>query len=221
MQATELDDLKATWQTLNRNLERQHKLALHQFRESKLSRFRAGFRLLVAGQIFQIICGALLSLIAGSFWFDHLGVVHLMVYGMSLHVYGLMLIIFAARDLFLIKCLDYAAPVLALQKQLADLRAWHVQAALWFGVTGCFIWIPLLLMIFKRLGADVWVQHPDVVGWLLLSGVIPLVVMAGIIFWSRRPGKEKFASSLVNSSVGRAVKRAEALLAEIESFERE
>ena len=68
MQATELEDLKATWQTLNRNLERQHTLALHQLRESKHNRFPAGFRPLVAGQIIQIICGALLSLIAGNFW---------------------------------------------------------------------------------------------------------------------------------------------------------
>ncbi len=221
MQATELDDLKATWQTLNRNLERQHTLALLQFRESKHNRLRAGFRPLVAGQIIQIICGALLSLISGNFWVNHLGVLHLMVYGISVHAYGLMLILFAARDLYLIKRLDYAAPVLTLQKQLADLRAWHMQAGLWFGVAGCFVWIPLLLMIFKGLGADVWVHNPDVVGWLLFSGVICLGIMAGIIVWSRRPGKEQFASSLANSSAGRAVKRAEALLAEIESFERE
>jgi hypothetical protein len=144
-----------------------------------------------------------------------------MVCGISVHVYGLMLILFAARDLYLIRRLDYAAPVLALQKRLADLRAWHVQAGFWFGIAGCFVWIPLMLMIFMGLGADVWVHNPDVVGWLSLSGLICLGIMAGIIFWSRRPGKEKFASGLANSSAGRAVKRAEALLADIESFEQE
>jgi hypothetical protein len=221
MQVTELDDLKATWQTLNRNLERQHKLALHQFREIKHNRLRAGFRPLVAGQIIQIICGAFLSLIAGNFWVNHIGVLHLMVYGISVHAYGLMLILFAARDLYLIKRLDYANAVLTLQKQLADLRAWHMQAGLWFGFAGCFVWIPLMLMIFRGLGADVWVHNPDVVGWLLLSGAICLGIMTGIILWSRRPSKEKFARGLANSSAGRAVKRAEALLAEIESFERE
>ncbi len=61
---TELDDLKSTWQTLNRNLERQRALALHQFREIKLTRFRSGFRVLVTGQIIQIICGVLLALLA-------------------------------------------------------------------------------------------------------------------------------------------------------------
>ena len=221
MTYSELDDLKSAWQTLSHNLERQHALALHQFREKKLSRFRAGFRPLIIGQISQIICGALLSLIAGSFWFEHLGVTHLMVYGLSVHFYGIMLIVFAARDLFLIKRLDYAAPVLVLQKQIANLRDWHQRAGLWFGITGCLVWIPLLLMIFHGLGADIWRRNPEVVGWFFVSGVISLGVLCGIVAWSRRPGREKFARNLEDSSIGRTVKRAQSVLEEIAQFERE
>ena len=221
MTYSELDDLKSTWQTLNRNLERQHALALHQFRENKGARFRSGFRPLVFGQIIQIVCGGLLAVVAGSFWVDHLGVLHLMVYGLSVHLYAIMLIVFAARDLYLIKRFDYAAPVLALQKQIADLRAWHLRAGLWFGVAGCFIWIPLLLMIFQGLGADVWRRNPAVVGWFFVSGIISLGVLYGIIGWSRRPGREKFARNLKDSSAGRSVKRAQTLLDEIAQFERE
>ena len=221
MTNTELDDLKSAWQTLSRNLERQNTLVLQQLRETKFTRFRAGFRLLVTGQIMQIICGALLSILGGSFWVHHLGVPHLMVYGLSFHAYGLMMILFAARDLFLIQRLDYTAPVLTLQKQLANLRSWHVQTGLWFGVVGCFIWIPLMLMIFYSLGADVWTRSPDVVVWFFFSGLVCLGIMGGIIFWSRRPGQEKFARGLVNSSAGRAVQRAQALLDEIARFEQE
>jgi hypothetical protein len=221
MTYSELDDLKSTWQTLNRTLERQHALALHQFREKKLTRFQTGFRPLVIGQIIQIICGGFLALVAGSFWVNHLGVVHLMVYGLSVHLYAIMLIVFAARDLYLIKRFDYAAPVLVLQKQIADLRAWHLRAGLCFGVAGCFIWIPLLLMIFQGLGADVWRRNPEVVGGFLLSGVICLGILYAIVAFSRRPGREKFAKSLEDSSAGGSVKRAETLLEEIERFERE
>jgi hypothetical protein len=220
MTYSELDDLKSAWQTLNRNLERQHVLALHQFREKKLHRFRAGFRPLVIGQIIQIICGAFLALVGGSFWVNHLGVVHLMIYGLSVHLYGIMLIVFAARDLYLIKRFDYAAPVLVLQKQIADLRAWHRRAGLWFGITGCFIWIPLLLMIFHGLGADVWQRNPEVVGWFFLSSVVCLGVLYAIVALSRRPGREKLAQNLDDNSAGRSVSQAQALLDEIERFER-
>ena len=221
MSAIELDDLKSAWQTLNRNLERHHTLALHQFKEARLARFRSGFRPLIAGQIIQLLAGLLLALFAGSFWLDHIGRRHLMFYGISLHAYGILLIVFAARDLFLVSQLDYAAPVVLLQKQIANLRAWHVRAAVWFGVAGCFIWIPLLLIIFYRLGADVWVRNPDVVGWFVLSALICAGLFYGIIFWSRRPGRQKLAESLVRSSAGRSVTRAQEALDEIALFEQE
>ncbi len=75
--------------------------------------------------------------------------------------------------------MDYAAPVLTLQKQIAELRQWHGRTGMWFGVTGCFIWIPLMLMIFHALGADVWVRNPDVVNWFIVSGLICLGVLVG------------------------------------------
>ncbi len=221
MSVTEWDDLKTAWQTLNRSLERQHTLARHQFKETKIARLRSRLRPLVIGQVIQIICGVILAMLGGSFWVDHLGVVHLMIYGISLHIYGLMFIIFAARDLFLIRRIDYAAPVLAMQKQFAELRAWHRRVALWFGIAGCFIWISMMLMIFYGLGADVWRHNPDVVGWLIVSGFFCLAILFGIVLWSKRSGNEKFAKNLDDSSVGRSVNRAQSMLDEIERFERE
>ena len=144
-----------------------------------------------------------------------------MIYGLSVHLYAIMLIAFASRDLYLIKRFDYAAPVLVLQKQIAELRQWHLRAGLWYGVTGCFIWIPLLLMIFQGLGADVWRRNPEVVGWFLVSGVISLGVVYGVIAFSRRAGREKFAQGLEDSSAGRSVQRAQSILEEIAQFERD
>ncbi|HYJ06519.1 MAG TPA: hypothetical protein VEX43_15390 [Chthoniobacterales bacterium] len=221
MTYSELDDLKSTWQTLSRNLERQNALTFHQLKESKFTRFRSGFRWLVVGQVLQIICGVLLTIVSARFWINHLGVPHAMIYGISLHVYGIMLIIFAARDLALIHRLDYAAPVLELQKQIAELRQWHLRTALWFGITGCFIWIPLILAFAYSLGADIWVRNRGAIGWLVLSGLVPAALLVGVVLWSRRPGKTKLARILEESSVGRSVNRAQALLDEIAQFERE
>jgi hypothetical protein len=221
MPATELDDLKLVWQNLNRNLERQHTLALHQFKESKLDRFRSGFRPLVIGQVIQVICGALLAAISARFWVNHLGTVHLMVYGILLHAYGVMLIVFAVRDLVLIHEVDYGAPVVAIQKQIARLRAWHQRVGIWFAVAGCFIWVPLMLMIFYGLGVDVWMAKREVVYWLVFSSFVCLALTYGLVWWSRRPGQARLARYLRTSSAGRGVNRAQALLEEIERFERE
>lgn len=221
MSSLELDDLKATWQSLNQTLERQYSLNLHQFRDRKLAKFHSGFRPLVVGQVIQIICGALLALFSGNFWVHHIATPHLLIYGLLLHAYGIMFIVFAARDLFLISRIDYSAPVLAIQKQIAALRAWHVRAGIWFAIAGCFIWVPLMLIIFYKLGADVWATNPSVVYWFVASSFACLGIFYGLIAWSRRPGQERLANYLKTSSAGRAVNRAQALLDEIERFERE
>lgn len=221
MPATELDDLKLVWQNLNRNLERQHTLALHQFKESKLARFRSGFRPLAIGQAVQAICGALLAAASARFWVNHLGTPHLMTYGILLHAYGVMLIVFAVRDLVLIHGVDYGAPVVAIQKQIARLRAWHVRAAIWFAVVGCFIWVPLLLMVFSWLGVDIWTSKPEAVYWNLFSSFVCLALIYGLVWWSRRPGQTRLANYLRDSSAGRSLLRAQAALDEIERFERE
>jgi hypothetical protein len=221
MSVTELDDLKAAWQTVNRNLERQNSLIFHQIKETKLRSFRAGFQPLVVGQIIQLIAGVLLAIFGGGFWVDHVRVPHLMFCGLSVHAYGIMFIVFAARDLFLISQLDYTAPVVALQKRVAQLRAWHTRAAFWFAVVGCLIWIPVLLILFYKLGADVWMRKPGVISWFFISGLVPLAIFVGVVMWSRRPGREKFAQSLEKNSAGRSVNRAQAVLDEIARFEAE
>lgn len=221
MTASTLDDLKTAWQALDRKLERQHTLALHQFKETKVANLRGGFRPLVIGQIIQATIGLMLSLFAGSFWFDHIGQPHLMVYGLVLHAFAVMMMAFGIRNLVLIHAIDYDAPVLAIQKQLAELRAWRLREGFWSAVVGCLIWVPGLLIVFYLMGADLWVHKPEVIYWNVASGFICLGIAFGIFWWSRRPGQERLAKYLRDSSAGKSVTRAQEMLAEVERFERD
>lgn len=215
----ELDDLKQAWQTLDRRLEQQHAMHLNLFRETKLLKVRAGLRLLQTGQVIQIVCGALLMFLFAPFWIEHHDVPHLALCGLLLHAYGLMLVIFAARDLELIGRINYAAPVLEIQKQLANLRAWRIRSGLWFGITGCFIWVPLMLVIFYWLGADVWVHNPQVVGWLVVSSAVALAALFGIVATLRHPRLANLKRSLDRGAAGGSLRRAQAALDEIAGFE--
>lgn len=221
MSSLELDDLKSAWQTLNHTLERQHNLALHQFREGKLTGVRSGFRMFVFWQTVQIICGVAFAVLGAKFWSTHREIMHLVSYGVAVQAYGVMMIIFAARELSAIAQIDYATPVLHIQKQIAQLRRWHVHSAFWFGVTGCFIWIPLILMAAYGCGVDVWTHRPSVVGSFLLSGLVLTSLLTGFVLWLRRPGKETLARKVEDDSAGSSIRRAEAMLAEIERFARE
>ncbi len=219
MTPTTLDDLKLGWQQLSEKLERQNVLTFHQLRAGKLATFRSGLRPLVAGQILQLILGAVIAGWSANYWISHLHSVVLVICGVYLHAYGLMFIAFAARDLVLIRRIDYAAPVLAIQKQLAALRAWHMRAAVVYGFTGSVVWLPVMLIFLHSLGADMSRDGLHKLVWLFSSVVVCLGVNYTLMLLARSSGR--CGGSLRRSWIGSSVNRAQAMLDEIEEFERE
>ena len=219
MATTTLDDLKLAWNELSQKLERQDALALHQFKENKLAHFRSGLRPLVLGQVIQLIIGAVITEASAQFWVNHIGVPHLLICGLLLQAYGMMFIAFAVRDLILIRRIDYAAPVVDIQKQLAELRAWHIRAATWHGLTGSAVWLPAMIVTLHALGAGLWIDKPHKIYWLISSAVVCLALNYGLMRLARSPGR--CGRSLRRSWIGHTVNRAQATLDEIEQFERE
>jgi hypothetical protein len=71
---------------------------------------------------------------------------------------------------------------LELQKQIAELLRWHVRAAFWFGITGCFILIPFILAFAYSSGADIWLRKPEAVGWLAVRAWFPPLSWSGSCF---------------------------------------
>lgn len=219
--ALELDDLKQTLRTLDRKLERQHTLNREIFKQGRVKQMQSGLGGLRFGQVLQLIAGGALSLVSANFWVAHLHVPHLLLCGALLHLYGISMVVFAAYDLVLIAGIDYAAPVLEIQRKLAALRRWHLRASIWFTVSGCCMWTPLTLMAFYALGADLWLNAPAVVWSFIASNFACLGVAWGLVRRSRRPGMVRLARLVERSAVGSALLRAEAVLDEIERFGQE
>ena len=116
----ELDEMKSAWQSLHRRLDEQHALNLQLFRDSKLDKARRRLRPLLVGQAIQASIGTLLAFGGAMFWTTRLHLPYLFVCGLLVHAYGLLLIAFAARTLYLVQRIDYAAPVMLIQRRLAD-----------------------------------------------------------------------------------------------------
>lgn len=214
----ELDDFKLAWQGLDRRLEQQRALNAQLFVESRLDRLRHGLRPLVWGRIAQIALGVLVAVLAGSFWVARLHVTHLLVCGVVLQLYGLSLIGFAARNLYLIHGIDHAAPVLAIQRQLAELRAWRVRVEGPFNaVAGCFTWILVLWANLAWYGLDIWAGGRSIT-WMALSAGAGLAGVGLVVWVMRGTGHGR---KLEDHAAGKSLQKAEAMLAEIERFQQE
>src|ERR1700749_270309 len=97
----ELDDMKLAWGLINQRLERQQAINLQIFKDGRMDKATKALRPLWWGQVIQIVAGALLMLAFAPYWVAQRHVLHLMVYGLTMHAYGLLFILTAARNLYL------------------------------------------------------------------------------------------------------------------------
>lgn len=218
----ELDELKEAWKTLDKRLEQQGALNLHVFRQHRMDKLKSSLRPLSWGQALQIVVGALLALWGGSFWFDHRDIAHLLVAGLIVHAYGIVLIGFGAAMQTFLHRIDYSAPVLAIQRQLAHLRQIHIRGGMLAGLSWWFLWMPFLMMFFmSRHGADLYATAPSVIWIGTAVGIAGLLVNLWLHRWSRHPSRPRLAKVIEDSATGASLRKAQAYLDEIAQFEQE
>jgi serine/threonine-protein kinase len=216
----ELDELKLAWATLDR-LEQQNALTLKIFTDGKLDKARSRLRPLVRGQVAQIVFGALVALMAGSFWPGFLSVPHLLIAGILLHLYGIVTIVFGARTLWMIHHIDYAAPVLSIQKQLADLRRFYIRNGMLAGMSWWLIWIPFLMLLMGMFRVDLYAHAPSVIYIGTGIGVVGLLGVWLLHRCSRDGRRPRLARFLHDSMTGTSLLEAQAVIDEVARFEKE
>ena len=221
----ELDEMKRAWQTFGQQLERQHALQLELLRQDRADRMHRHLRPLVWGQALLIVLGVAIMLWGISFWSTHLGIWQAVACGVFMQLFGTLAFAFPIRLLVMQQGIDYAAPVLEIQRRLAQMRAWRVKVeAPVFAVLGGVVWIPALFMWVQyegdRFGLNPW-QHtmrPGFMVWLLSTVFVSVGLVFLARFLVRRLGHGRW---LENSLAGGSIVKAEAALAETARFERE
>lgn len=218
----ELDELKQAWQALGDKLDRQHRMERLRLREERGRRLRSGLRPLVWGQALQMAAGVLLTIWGAAFWSAHAHSAHLLAFGLALHLYGIALVVCGAWVQSCVAGIDYAAPVLALQRRLAALRRAYVRGGLAVGLAWWLLWMPALAAILMSLfGVDLYRNAPSMFVYGGAVGVAGLLASAWFLRWSRNPARPRLRRAVDDGVAGASVRRAEAVLEEIERFERE
>lgn len=217
----ELDDLKTAWNTLDRRLQRHNELQLHLLRQAGTAKMKSGLRPLFWGQLLQMGFGLLFVLLAALFWSTTPTLPHLVLAGIVVHVYGIATIVVAGITLGLMRGIDYTAPVLAIQKQLARLKVHYIRSGMVAGLPWWVLWVPLLMVLSALGGIDLYARAPSV-AWIGLGiGVPGLLATFWFHRWSRHPNRARLGAALDEAAAGGSLRRASAQLEELARFERE
>lgn len=216
----ELDEMKLAWQGLDRRLEQQHALNLQLFRDGRMDKLRRGLRPLVWGQAIQMLIGVLGLLVLAPIWVAHWRDPAVLIAGVAMHAYCVGLIIVGAVVQGQVIRIDYGAPVLAIQRQLLELRRTYVVwGAIVVGWPWWFLTAPLLVVLTR--GA-IMVNAPSVIWIQLAIGVVGMFATWWFFYrWSRRPKRGALARRIEHSTAGGSIRRAQAALDEIARFELE
>ena len=216
----DFDDLKLAWQILDRRVERQHALALMAFKDRQTSKARSSLRPLAWGQVAQIAFGWAFVLLAAKVLTSHWPVVHLRVAALVMQAYGVLIIVLGARTIGMATRLDFAAPVVAIQKQLGELTRWYVWCGLAIGPVWWLLWMPCAMVLAALVGVDVLARAPGYFASWTVFGLAGLLLTWAAYRWSRRlwPALARYMD---DAATGDSLRRARAVIDEIERFERE
>jgi len=217
----ELDELKSAWQVLDRKITREAEVSFALYRERKLDKTRSTLRPIRRGQVLQLIWGIGIVFLAGLLWSTKPTAVATIAAGVTVQLYGIVCIIFAAVVWGGLREIDYADSVLEIQSKLARVRKAYVLAGMAAGLPWWFLWVPFLMVFAGLAGVNLYAQAPSLV-WIGLGvGAAGMAASGWLYRYSRDRSRPRLHRWVNDAMIGRSLQKAQAQLDEIRRFEQE
>jgi hypothetical protein len=219
----ELDEMKQAWARMDLRQDGMEALLRQDFRERRLDKAHASLRGALAWQAIGIGCWLAFTVFVASFWVQHRHVTHLLAIGLLLHAYGIAGIWSSVTQLLLISRIHlFDAPVLVMERRLAQWRRFRVVSTFVLGLPWWFLWflLPLVWMTWWS-GVDVFVPS----AWIWANMVVGAVGVVFSLWLARRFAARSIRSPwlqrVADDMSGRALLRVSRQLEEAARFERE
>ena len=219
----ELDDLRASWQAQHITPDYPGSATDgHMPRRADASATTVAGRL-ERSLIREAILVAFVIVLLGSYVADRVGHIGVAVAGALIDVYAIVLFAAVIRQIVLMRTLDPAGTVLAMQTRFAQIRLLRVRTTFAALAFGPLMWAPLAVVGADLLtGADATVRA---VPYLVVNVAFGLMVLVGAVLASRRFGarmkRSALFAALADSLAGTAMRRAAASFSATREFGRE
>lgn len=215
----ELDDFKTAWQALDARLARHDRLQLALLHERRMDRARRNLRPLLAGMALQALLGIGLIVLGVGCWKQNLGTPGLFATGILLHAFGIAHVAFAGIVAGLASTVDYAAPVLAIQKRLRLLLRVQMLNSNACGAPWWILWV-LVVVGFAGLSPG-HAANAATPAWILASLAIGTIGMIATWVWTARAARKPGSLHARMDDGADGIRRNLHLFDDIERFERD
>ena len=179
-------------------------------RRDLMDRVRESLRPLRRGQFIQILIGLGLIALGAQCWAANPGILHRLINGVIVHVYGIVVIGTAAHVLTRIGRMDYSSPVVQVRESLDRVRKAYLMTGPVIGFPWWLMWIP----VFVAFGFDM-VLHPYCL-WVSLAVGIPGLAISLWAYLRLLNSNKKSAQQWQKGFAGESLSKAYMTLGEIE-----
>jgi hypothetical protein len=217
----EVNELKATWEKLDKALERGNRLGAEILRRQRVDATQQSLRPLRRQQTFQILFGAFFIVLAALLWATKPVAVSLILSGVTVQAYGIGCILTAGLVLSSLNHIDYAGPVVNVQTGLAKLRRAYGIAVLVAGLSWWFLWIPLLMLLLGLAHINLYANAPSVIWIGITIGVAGLAAMYWLYVYAMRSENLRLRRFVEQATFGRSLMAALEQIEEVRNFEKE
>jgi len=217
----ELNELKSTWQVLEKTLERGNQLSAAIWRQQKLDAANRSLRPLKLNQAFQIFFGVLFIILAGLLWSTKPTAISVILGGIFVQAYGIGCVMTAGMVFSSLRRIDYAASVVEVQGGLARVRRAYGICVLVAGLSWWFLWIPLVMLLAGLVHINLYAHAPSVIWVGMAIGVVGLLGTYGMYVYSQRSSNVQLRQLIERASFGRSLHNALQQLKEVRTFEEE
>jgi serine/threonine-protein kinase len=205
-----LDDLKTAWADLDRKLTFTQ-AAVHRLHTTHaLDRAKSSLRPLAWKLGWELLEGVAAAVLTGVLLANNFAETRFALPGVALLALAVGGVAATLRQVVLLRRLDYSAPVVDIQKHLAELRAFRLRA--WLGVVFLcpVIWAAGVVVLPKAVGVDVYdgFGWPWVVANFAFGVVFLVVAVAAARKLADRFRGSKWLTKLADDLTGRSLARA-------------
>jgi hypothetical protein len=218
------EDLQEHWKHQDAKLETILHLNIAQLGATQFASMSAALDRVRRSIWIELLLNAAAVLMLGPFIADNIGDLRYAAPAVALHICAIVLVATSISQLVALQRIDYACPVLDVQRRLTRLKISRVRTTKWILLLAPAFWTPLLIVTLKGLmGVDGYAAFDA--GWIAVNGFgslafIPLMLWAAHRFGDRL-SRSPLLRELANDLAGRSLNEASAFADKLAGFERQ
>lgn len=228
-----LDDLKTRLAEQDAKLDRVVRLHATEVRKLQLSKATSTLRWMVPGLVLELLMAIAAVVWLGDFIAGHLQEPRFLIPAVLVDCGAVALMGSCIWQLVAISNLNYALPVVTVQKELGKLRVLRIRTTKWTMILSFVLWFPVLIVLLEGLlGVDLWLilgavstKDGSFFAWAVGNVLFGMAAALALMWiWNRyaeREGRSSTIKRIMDDFAGRSLTDALATLDEVVRFEAE